>query len=294
MDAKDFWSFLEHHWNHNRVVAWVLVLAAIGLALWAKFWPQSPGVSIGLLALVAGIMSIRPDMHPAEKFAWVVVLVAFTILEVLAIGRSDKDSKDARDSQNQEFQAIAGGLKTEDDGLKKAIEQTTAHAIFSDPHATLVGGKLGVAGQFVIDLHVFNVGYDVATEVELYGGLYFGNPKDKSTEGRLAKQFEADWKKAEARGAFRLPNNVAPGAETWSSFPRPAISAREMQKLNGGKDTVYQFSRVSYNDQTGAWYSDGCVYWQVPLGFALPALPQGQIVTNPCATFRNYRYHSQH
>jgi hypothetical protein len=49
-------------------------------------------------------------MHSAEKFAWVAVLIAFTVLEVLAIKRSDEDSRAARDAQNVYFKAIADGL----------------------------------------------------------------------------------------------------------------------------------------------------------------------------------------
>src|ERR1035441_10474178 len=97
---QKFWEAVESVWNDSRVLAWVLPVAAFCAVLWASFWPPSPGVSIGLLALAAGIMSVRPKMHPAEKFAWVVVLIAFAVLEVLAIGRSDKANESARNLQN--------------------------------------------------------------------------------------------------------------------------------------------------------------------------------------------------
>jgi hypothetical protein len=106
----EFWEQIEEQWNESRFLAWLLVLSAIGLVLWTSFNPQSPGVSIGLLALVAGIMSVRPKMHSAEKFAWVAVLITFAVLEVHAISRSDKENKQARDLQNQEFKSIANGL----------------------------------------------------------------------------------------------------------------------------------------------------------------------------------------
>jgi hypothetical protein len=112
LGMEKFWSAVEHHWNSNRAVAWILVLCGTGLALRAMCIPQSPGISIGLLALVAGIMSVRPNMHPAEKFAWVFILIAFTILEVLAIGRADQTSERTRQAQILEFGKIASSLQT--------------------------------------------------------------------------------------------------------------------------------------------------------------------------------------
>ena len=98
-------KWVENKWNNSLVIAWSLVLAGIVLALGLACFPQSPGVSIGLLALVAGIMSVR-TMGAYEKMAWVAVLIAFAILEVLAIGRSDETAKATREAQNKEFDRI--------------------------------------------------------------------------------------------------------------------------------------------------------------------------------------------
>jgi hypothetical protein len=105
------WRTAEFCWNRSWVFSYGLVLCATGLAIWLWFFPQSPGVSIGLLAGVAGIMSVRPRMHSAEKFAWVVLLVAFTIFEVRAISISDSKNEANLNHQKAEFQAIAEGLK---------------------------------------------------------------------------------------------------------------------------------------------------------------------------------------
>lgn len=100
----------EEIWNRHKAVSFGLVLGALGLALFAAYHPLSPGISIGLLALMAGIMSVRPEMHIFEKMAWIVILIAFTVLEVRAIGKSDEDNKTQRDAQNQKFDLIAKGL----------------------------------------------------------------------------------------------------------------------------------------------------------------------------------------
>jgi hypothetical protein len=46
-----------------------------------------------------------------EKIAWIAVLVALTILEVLAIHRADVNSRAERDEQNRRFNAIAERLE---------------------------------------------------------------------------------------------------------------------------------------------------------------------------------------
>jgi hypothetical protein len=123
----EFWDCVENVWNKSRVVAWVLALSGVSLALWASLCPQSPGVSIGLLALAAGIMSVRTKMHPSEKFAWVAVLVVFAILEVRAINKSDETNEAIRNGQNQKFQDIADGLQKSVDTSKKQYDSTITH-----------------------------------------------------------------------------------------------------------------------------------------------------------------------
>ena len=66
-------------------------------------------------------------MHPAEKTAWVVILVAFTVLEVFAIRRADKVNEDARIHQNEAFQAIADGLKISMGASKSQYDSTIDH-----------------------------------------------------------------------------------------------------------------------------------------------------------------------
>jgi hypothetical protein len=122
-----FWKRAEYCWNKNRVLSWILVLVGIGLTLWVGFFPKSPGVSIGLLASVAGVMSVRPKMHPAEKFAWVAVLIAFTILEVHAIRVSDAKNEGTLNEQNQVFKGIADGLKTSMETSKGQYDSTISH-----------------------------------------------------------------------------------------------------------------------------------------------------------------------
>lgn len=105
------WRIARIRWDRSKSISWGLPLSGVCGVLITTLWPQSPGVSIGLLALAAGIMSVRPKMPFREKVIWVFVLIAFAILEVRAIKRSDQEAREYRDSQNRAFNQIASDLK---------------------------------------------------------------------------------------------------------------------------------------------------------------------------------------
>ena len=111
-DMADLVSKAEEAWKNSKALSCALISLGAILALWAGLTNQSPGVSIGLLALVAGVMSLRPEMRLLEKAAWVVILVAFTVLEVRAINRNDEENRKARDRQNESFNAIVQKLES--------------------------------------------------------------------------------------------------------------------------------------------------------------------------------------
>lgn len=123
---EGFWARLDKQWNEHVAFRYGLPVAGIALVVWARFKPQSPGVSIGLLALAAGIMSVR-RMLPAEKFAWVAILIAFTVLEVRAIKESDAENRGVRESQNAKFQEIATGLQTSISQGMSQYQSTISH-----------------------------------------------------------------------------------------------------------------------------------------------------------------------
>jgi hypothetical protein len=129
---------IEEFWNDNRLLAAALLLVGIGLAIRAGVKTPSPGIAIGLLALAAGVMSVRPRMHLLEKLGWVCVLIAFSVIEVHAIHVSDENSRVARERQNAEFAAdrnrqniafqdIADGLKATLILSKEQYSSTITH-----------------------------------------------------------------------------------------------------------------------------------------------------------------------
>jgi hypothetical protein len=164
---EDLRKWFEHKWNHSLGVAVALVLLGVALALFAALKPQTPGISIGILGLVAGIMSLRPEMRIFEKLAWIVILTTFAILEINAIGRADKENRDARTEQNNRFQTIVDDLKTASTnsheqyeatigrfgtvvkGLTDATEQS--HKQYQETLNTVTGGKTFCYADLMIE-----------------------------------------------------------------------------------------------------------------------------------------------
>ncbi|WP_419804209.1 hypothetical protein [Terriglobus sp.] len=107
-------------WNGNAQLAAALLVSAVGLVLWTLARPRPPGISIGFAALVAGIMSVRSQMKPQEKFVWIVVLVALVYSETRAIQRSDETNQRNQEQQKKEFAGIAADLR---DSIRKGEEQ---------------------------------------------------------------------------------------------------------------------------------------------------------------------------
>jgi len=103
----------ENVWNENPIVAWALLLLGASSAIYFYASPQLPGVCIGILGLVAGIMSVRGKMGICEKMAWVALLVAFAVFEVQAIKRSDAENtaknKDLLEKNQEALDRMTGG-----------------------------------------------------------------------------------------------------------------------------------------------------------------------------------------
>jgi hypothetical protein len=119
---------IEHFWKTNRPFASGLGLIWCGIAIWALWDRPSPGISIGLLAAGAGLMSLRPpDMHFIERITWIAILIALVTAEILSIGKSDKDNLQARKDLNESFKSIREQQQSEFDataaGLKEAINE---------------------------------------------------------------------------------------------------------------------------------------------------------------------------
>lgn len=85
---------------------------------WSLHWwrnPPAPGKAVLLLALVATIVTVLPKMTGSQRLVW--LLIAFTLfgVEYRSIDKDraghDKEQKEARQQETQNFQDIGKGIK---------------------------------------------------------------------------------------------------------------------------------------------------------------------------------------
>jgi hypothetical protein len=118
--------WLEGAWSCWQTA---IALAAVGLgtAYWALHTSQLPGISIGLLAFAAGIMSLRPEMKLLEKMSWVIILSCFLLAEVSSI-RKDRDSSQKqtatdRTNQDNDFEKVLSAQQMSFDATTKRLTE---------------------------------------------------------------------------------------------------------------------------------------------------------------------------
>jgi hypothetical protein len=80
----------ERLWKKNHKFAIFLVGFFAVVSLWASVRPFWPGISIGVLATVAAIMSIR-EMSMPEKVAWLVILILLATAEIRSIIKNEEE-----------------------------------------------------------------------------------------------------------------------------------------------------------------------------------------------------------
>jgi len=110
---------MEHIWK-KRWFGYSLVATAFAVFIWLNWHLPPSGYAVVGMAVVAGIMAIRPEMGGWERSLWFVVLVCFAIIEIRAINQDRK-------KQNDEFSVIAGGLTTAIGGLQTTIQEGRTH-----------------------------------------------------------------------------------------------------------------------------------------------------------------------
>jgi hypothetical protein len=85
-----------------------ILCALLALYLWLH--TPAPGYSVGCLAVVAVLMSLHADMHPAHKALWILVAGVLLIIEFRAINKDRKDNQEQqaciRAQEAQSFESI--------------------------------------------------------------------------------------------------------------------------------------------------------------------------------------------
>ena len=119
----------KKYWNSPwvGVPLWLIVAA---LACFWLFNVPPPGYSVGFLAVVAGIMSVR-DMKTLGKIMWVVLLVCLLVTEFQAIGKdraeNERKQKEFFEAQRLGFQEVASQANRNFDVTAKRLETVIAN-----------------------------------------------------------------------------------------------------------------------------------------------------------------------
>jgi hypothetical protein len=104
----------REHFRKHWFFDLIQMCAVAGILYWWKQLP-TPGFAIGLLAVIAAVMSVHGEMRPWHKVVWMLLIGALLVVEFRAItkDRADFASAEAirRHQENDSFKAIVDGLK---------------------------------------------------------------------------------------------------------------------------------------------------------------------------------------
>lgn len=118
--------FTNHPHRAFVVSQVVCVAAAATFSLLGVFdgWFPPPGVAVAIIAVVAAMMSIHPDMEREHRALWLLIIGAFLVVEIFAIAHErteqSRQQRIALQEEQQHFNEIANGIRS-------AIEKNDAH-----------------------------------------------------------------------------------------------------------------------------------------------------------------------
>lgn len=106
---------------------WLFFLIQIGAAIWIyRWWFDLPptGYSVGVLAVLAAVMSVHGDMPPFQKVFWLLLIAAFLFLEFRAIDwdHANIDAHEAllRFDERDHFRDV---MSQDQDHFSKVLQQ---------------------------------------------------------------------------------------------------------------------------------------------------------------------------
>jgi hypothetical protein len=109
---------------------WLFLAIQVAAAVWIDFWwfhLPPPGYSVGVLAVLAAVMSVHGEMPPFQKVFWLLLIGAFLFLEFRAIDwdRVNIDARDAltRLEERSSFREI---LVEDQNHFAQALQQNQA------------------------------------------------------------------------------------------------------------------------------------------------------------------------
>lgn len=260
---------------------WVGVPAWLIFAFFTEHWlhyPPSPGKAIGVLAVVAGFISVR-DTKVLGKIIWIGLLVCLLVTEFRAI---DKDRAENSAEQRQFFQDqregfeavtrqaksnfdnTAAELSVTVEGLNRAIgginstlkaANTTIKQTQPEAYVEFVRFAFGqslaqtwtMGHPFSVGISFKNIGSYPATKVYKFGKFYW---EDNTEEGikTAYEEFQKDFE-AEKRG----PSFLARDVERAEPEIEQGFSTDQMNQVQSGRKRIIFFFQAKYSDRNGRW-----------------------------------------
>jgi hypothetical protein len=109
MAPESWYRKVEDQWK-KPPLGYFLLVVGFGFVLWWMLHKPPPNYSLIAMAVVAGLMALRPEMSGKERSIWAVLLIMFALIEINAI-RKDKAEYTEKDNQarlehQKEFQRI--------------------------------------------------------------------------------------------------------------------------------------------------------------------------------------------
>jgi hypothetical protein len=102
LSAPEWTHRIREIWDQAGPGYFLIALSFLGF-LWLEKRLPPPGYAITAMAVIAGVMALRPDMGGWEKSLWFVILLLFAGIEIRAISRDRKE-------QTKTFSDIASQL----------------------------------------------------------------------------------------------------------------------------------------------------------------------------------------
>src|ERR1035438_875140 len=286
---------------------WLFFAIQVGAAMWIYQWwfhLPPPGYSVGVLAVLAAVMSVHGEMPPFQKVFWLLLIAAFLFLEFRAIDwdRANIDAHDAlvrmeersqfREVMHEDQEHFQELLRGDQSQFQSLLSSETKTQKFAETKANfgiqMITPLIQNVNPFFQDINFdwnvmfMNVGNEDATDVNMDAKMLLGQPRDADSV-RLLKEFDQWWKQKKKHWHNDISQPGITGA--FATFEGLRPTPQERQTLVDHSQTVYLIIRFEYSDHAGRWAYDVCEYYQDVM--------VSTDVTHPCRLPRKGRYRIQ-
>jgi hypothetical protein len=285
---------------------WIYLLLQTGAFALAVWWIPVhrlplPGYAVAVIAVLAAVMSIHPDMKWWMKLTWMLLIGLFLRTELRAISKDRKDSErqalaerkeqsdtfhDMRTAENDGFKATAQGLTDALSGIRGTLKASNATLLATQPHAGMRFDRFEFVQApstnfqantpYAINVYTINSGTAEAVNTKVLEKAYIAIADDKDAQDDLVRKFEKDWQTEAKGGGPPVAPNTSQFATVYATMSK--------NDLDSPRATFYILGRVEYSDLTGRWRTDYCRLKQ------RNADGISTTVDHWCKVFEHYRY----